>query len=263
MTADPALWGLGLWAVLCVAVVGGIFRRPPVTVAAWAASGVGFYLLGRNPHLGVTVLLALALWVVNRYGILHLIRYGGMAFLFAAIVWTNITGGMFLPSAVGNAADRMVWLVALIWGTFTVWQIVRGKLGYLANPILYGAETRRIRETAEYKRARGGSRRSLGWVGRRTRAAVTGRPPPALPRPPDQLDSYGRDDLAILAGRHGIDPEGHLTDELREKVREARQRPPEPATAHARNEAPAQAVDVDQLSPEPLFHHREPIWRWR
>jgi hypothetical protein len=259
---DPALAGVLTWTALCLVLFGWLGRRPGAALLA-AGAGWGFYLLVHNPYAGVTVLLALGMWVVHRYGLRHLLLYGGLALVFAAVAWVDVAGGMLLPAALGDAAGRTVRVVALVAAVFVAWRLVTGRLGYLTNPLAWSAETRRLRETAEYRRARGGGRRGLGWVTRHGQRAVTGREPPALPRPPDDVDQLTVRDLFIHARRAGIKPAEHTTAELRDLLREAGQRPPEPATAHARNEAPAQAVDVDQLSPEPLFHHREPILRIR
>lgn len=262
MRSDPALAGAVLWTALAV-VAGGIAHRSPATIGTWAAVGWGFYLLTANPYAGATVLLAVALWIIHRWGLRHLLLYGGGAFVFATITWVNIISGMLLPAALGNAAARMVWFTAFTYGAFILWRLATQRLGYLTNPLAWAAETRRVQGLQEHKRAMGLGRRGVGWAGRRTRQAITGRTPPALPRPPDKLDQLDRDDLSRLARRHGVDPDPWLTDELRDQVREAEARPPEPATAHTRDEAPAQAVDVGHLSPAPLFHHRESVWRIR
>src|SRR5262245_29978775 len=127
---DPALAGALLVSALAAAFV-AVFRRGLAVAVIFTAVTWGLYYLTRNPHAGATILLAAGLFAVNRYGILHLIRYGSAAFVFAAITWTNLQAGMLLPAAVGNAAGRMVRLVALLWAAYVAWRLVRERLGYL------------------------------------------------------------------------------------------------------------------------------------
>jgi hypothetical protein len=232
---DPALAGVLTWTAVAL-VAGVLLRRAPTTLLIWAGAGWGFYLLGRNPYAAGTVLLILAMWVVHRYGLRHLLLYGALAFVFAAVTWVNLASGMLLPAAVGNAVGRTVRFVAFTATAYVGWRIVTHRLGYLTNPLAWAAETRRVQQTAEHRRAMGLGKRGLGKLGAAGRRAVTGRKPPAPPAGPDEIDAMRVRDLTILARRAGIKPARYTVDELRGKVREARTKtaqltpPPTPPT---------------------------------
>jgi hypothetical protein len=270
---DPALAGVLTWTGLAL-VAGVLLRRAPATLLTWAGAGWGFYLLGRNPYAAITVLLILAMWVVHRYGLRHLLLYGALAFVFATVTWVNLASGMLLPAAVGNAVGRTVRFVAFTATAYVGWRIVTHRLGYLANPLAWAAESRRVQQLQEHKRAMGLGRRGLGWITRHGQRAVTGRPPPALPRPPDDVDQLTVRDLVVHARRAGLKPSEHTTSELREAVRAHRAAPtqpapptasdaarePEPATVRPRTTPPPEPDDFG--IPEPLFE-RELTWRWK
>jgi hypothetical protein len=271
---DPALAGVLLWTGLALAA-GILLRRAPATLLVWVAAGWALYYLKASPYAAGTVLLALGLWVVHRWGLRHLLLYGGLALVFAAVAWVNVAAGMLLPAALGDATGRTVRVVALVAAAFVAWRVVTGRLGYLTNPLAWSAETRRVQQTAEHRRAMGLGRRGLGWITRHGQRAVTGRPPPALPRPPDDIDRMLVRDLAIHARRAGLKPSEHTTSELRAAVRAHRAAPtqpapptasdaarePEPATVRPRTTPPPEPDDFG--IPEPLFRDREPVWRWR
>jgi hypothetical protein len=179
---DPALAGVLLWTALAL-VAGLLLRRSPAALLLWAGAGWGFYLLGRNPYAAITVLLVLAMWIVHRYGLRHLLLYGALAFVFATVTWVNLASGMLLPAALGDAVGRTVRFVAFTATAYVGWRIVTHRLGYLANPLAWAAESRRVQQLAEHKRAMGLGKRGLGAIGRKARELATGRrqPEPAMP----------------------------------------------------------------------------------
>jgi hypothetical protein len=294
---DPALVGVLVWTALAL-VAGVLLRRSPAALLTWAGVGWGCYLLVGNPYAGITVLLLLGMWVVHRYGLRHLLLYGGLAFVFATITWVDVAAGMLLPAAFADAAARTARFVAFAAAAYVLWRLATQRVNYLTNPLAWNAETRRVQQNAEYRRAKGLGKRGAGWAGRRARQAITGRPPPAPPRPPDDVDQLSQRDLFLHARRAGIKPAQHTTAELRDLVRAVRQQPPEPATARPHPPGPppptAQArprtaprnadginrprgapsptvLDVppevyepgDLGMPAPLFHWRAPWWRVR
>jgi hypothetical protein len=223
MTA--AQQGLAVYSAIAL-LAGVITRRHPATIAVWAAAGWVPYLLVHYPYAGGTVALAVGWVAVHRYGWRHLLLWGGLGSLYSLMVWARISyGGVDFGAAALDAAGRTLRFAVFTALCWWAWRLMHDRVSYVTHPLAWGAESRRVQQLAEHRRAMGLGKRGLGRLGQAGKRAITaGRP--------------ARDDGTprALEGRRG------------------RLRPAE-AVEHA-------PLDAGQIPNEPLFAPK-PRWRRR
>lgn len=233
---DGVTVGVLLYTVLALLGCPKLGIKPPGTLLVASVGWVG-WLLVHNHRAGMAATALAILAAFKRYGWRHTLGTVAVTLLYSTLLWNRIAAhGANVAAAFADATIRMIFLVFWCVVAWIVYQTLSRKVDAWFGRGL-AAETYRLHETAEHKRAMGLGRKGLGWAKTRARQAVTrrgGPEPKTIEGPPPKQ---------LPAGR-GRDRRGRFT---------AGQRP----AAHH----PAQPTDGYGIAP-PYFK-REPWWRWR
>jgi hypothetical protein len=238
MTA--AQQGLAVYSAIALAA-GILTRRHPATIGIWAAAGWVPYLLVHYPYAGGTVALAIGWVAVHRYGWRHLLLWGGLGSLYSLMVWARISyGGVDFGAAALDAAGRTLRFAVFTALCWWAWRLMHDRVSYVTHPLAWGAESRRVQQLAEHRRAMGLGKRGLGRLGHAGKRAITaGRP--AKPDDGEGLALPGGGASRTLEGGRSRDRRGRFL----------------PADA-----VEAAPLDAGQIGNEPLFAPK-PRWRRR